>query len=97
MHEGKRFPPKAILGLAARRVRGRILDPNEFSGGVDSKCFAVLRNLGFEIAAKEDAGPAAGLPVAPPANIWLENTKSAHQHGGHGWEFGTCVWSPSKQ
>src|SRR5262249_31344043 len=36
------------------------------------------------------------LPVEALADVWLENTKSAHQHGGPGWEFGTCLWSPSK-
>ena len=29
-------------------------------------------------------------------NIWVEITKSEHKHGGDGWEFGTCLWSPSK-
>jgi hypothetical protein len=23
-------------------------------------------------------------------------TQSAHQHGGSGWEFGTCLWSPAR-
>ena len=31
-----------ILGLAARRVAGRALRPNEFSGGKRSKCFRIL-------------------------------------------------------
>ena len=26
--------------------------------------------------------------------VWLETTKDKHQHGGEGWEFGTCLWSP---
>src|SRR5262245_53760426 len=30
------------------------------------------------------------------ARIWFENTKSGHEHGGSGWEFGVCLWSPSK-
>ena len=29
-------------------------------------------------------------------NVWFEITKSSHGHGGPGWEFGTCLWSPSK-
>jgi hypothetical protein len=28
-------------------------------------------------------------------NVWIEITKSEHNHGGQGWEFGTCLWSPS--
>jgi 5-methylcytosine-specific restriction protein B len=90
LYDGKRYPPKAVIGLAARRLRGRHLDPNEFSGGADSKCFSVLRNLGYQIVAK------ALPPVPDGKRIWFENTKSAHEHGGPGWEFGTCLWSPSK-
>ena len=29
-------------------------------------------------------------------NIWIENTETKHNHGGLGWELGTCLWSPSK-
>ena len=28
--------------------------------------------------------------------VWLETTKDKHQHGGEGWEFGTCLWSPAR-
>jgi 5-methylcytosine-specific restriction endonuclease McrA len=27
--------------------------------------------------------------------VWVEKTKSSHEHGGEGWEFGSCLWSPS--
>jgi len=27
--------------------------------------------------------------------VWIEKTKSSHGHGGVGWEFGTCLWSPT--
>jgi hypothetical protein len=27
--------------------------------------------------------------------VWVEKTKSSHGHGGSGWEFGTCLWSPT--
>ena len=29
-------------------------------------------------------------------NVYVEITKSEHSHGGTGWEFGTCLWSPSR-
>lgn len=29
-------------------------------------------------------------------NVWVEISKSEHHHGGPGWEFGTCLWSPSR-
>src|SRR5438128_1446324 len=55
LHDGKRYPPKAVIGLSARRLRGRILEPNEFSGGEDSKCFTVLHALGFQVVPKANA------------------------------------------
>ena len=27
--------------------------------------------------------------------VWIEKTKASHEHGGTGWEFGSCLWSPS--
>ncbi len=27
--------------------------------------------------------------------VWVEKTKASHGHGGAGWDFGTCLWSPS--
>lgn len=29
-------------------------------------------------------------------NTFIEISKSEHGHGGRGWEFGTCLWSPSR-
>jgi hypothetical protein len=54
IHESKRYPPKAILGLAARRVLARVLLPSKFPGGENSKAFRVLRDLGFRIEPKSD-------------------------------------------
>ena len=43
---------------------------------------------------RNDHAPA--LPETPPAQVWIEDTKTAaHGHGGPGWEFGSCLWSPS--
>ena len=28
-------------------------------------------------------------------SVWLERTRSDHAHGGHGWELGSCLWSPA--
>lgn len=53
VHEGKHFPPKAILGLAAERTVGRALTSDEFAGGDASTCFAILGSLGFAIRKKE--------------------------------------------
>ena len=50
---GRRYPPKAVIGLAARRTLGRPLDPDEFSGGEESWAFRLLRERGFTIVDKE--------------------------------------------
>ena len=52
LFEKERFPPKAILGLSAKRLNGKALVPKDFSGGEDSKCFRILRKLGFKIVVK---------------------------------------------
>ena len=49
---GRRYPPKAIAGLATKVVGGAELGPEDFSGGVGSKCFRLLQQAGFEIADK---------------------------------------------
>lgn len=59
VYEGRRYPPKAILGLAAARVIGRPLTSDEFTGGEKSVCFQVLDRLGFEIKPKVNSGGAS--------------------------------------
>jgi hypothetical protein len=53
---GRRYPPKAIAGLAAKVAAGVELGPEDFSGGVGSKCFRLLQQAGFEIADKSVDG-----------------------------------------
>jgi hypothetical protein len=54
VHEGKRYPPKAVVGLACRSLLGRILRPEEFSGGeAPGQANFVLRELGFTVEAKD--------------------------------------------
>lgn len=40
-------------------------------------------------------GPLQPRSNSPPS-VWIENTTSKGDHGGAGWEFGTCVWCPAK-
>ena len=51
--DGERFPPKAILGLAALESLGRVLTPNDFSGGLSSTCFRILEEAGFSVVPKD--------------------------------------------
>lgn len=56
VHEGKCYPPKAAVGLAFRAVLGRILRPDEFSGGeAPGQANHVLRQLGFMVIKRERA------------------------------------------
>jgi hypothetical protein len=72
LFEGRRYPPKAIVGLAARHLPGRSapLTPDDFSGGEESSCFRLLRKLGFQVVPKVDptAGPDDRTPEAASAD-----------------------------
>jgi hypothetical protein len=52
LYEGRLYPPKRVIGLAARRIAGRVLLPSDFSGGEESKCHEILEDLGFRIVPK---------------------------------------------
>lgn len=48
VHDDKRYAPKAVIGLACRYHLGRVLQPEEFSGGeAPGQANFVLRKLGF--------------------------------------------------
>jgi hypothetical protein len=56
LHDGKRYPPKAVVGLACRYSLGRMLLPEEFSGGeAPGQANFVLRKLGFTVVRKDEA------------------------------------------
>lgn len=66
LYEGRRYPPKAILGLAAKVASGEIFEPSDFSGGEKSLCFKILRMAGFTIILKKGKGSVAvEIPEAP--------------------------------
>lgn len=55
LHDGNRYPPKAIVGMASEVLTGIPFSPKDFKGGLDSKCFRILEENGFEIVPKLDA------------------------------------------
>ena len=90
LFEGKAYPPKAVLGIAARIATGQAFGPDDFSAGEGpGQANTILRSFGFEVAKR-------GSVRDMSAEVWLEMTQSSHDHGGPGWEFGTCLWSPSR-
>lgn len=71
LRDGKRYAPKAVIGLACRYSIGRILLPEEFSGGeAPGQANFVLRKLGFTVVRK---GEETGEEEKPPHKDWTEN------------------------
>ena len=54
LYNGRRYPPKAIIGMAAEVLTGKKYGPSDFKGGQDSMCFRILQQNGFQIVTKED-------------------------------------------
>ncbi|HAS6450929.1 TPA: DUF3427 domain-containing protein [Vibrio parahaemolyticus] len=48
----KRYPPKAIFGLALGKLLNETVLSTHFTGGLTSDCFKVLTRLGFDIVEK---------------------------------------------
>src|SRR5436309_11029981 len=56
IHAGKRYAPKAVIGLAHRHAFGTILPADRFSGGeAPGQANYVLRRLGFAVVAKGES------------------------------------------
>ena len=92
LSDGRRLPPKAIVGLAARRLNdGAPLDPErDFSGGVDRYAAnRVLTDLGYDVQPK-----AVGIVDgdSPSWDIAVGETvvrrRDIHGGGGHPLKYG---------
>lgn len=59
LHSGRRYPPKAIVGIACEMVAGREFTPYDFAAGQASKCFRTLETNGFKIVLKSGAASAS--------------------------------------
>ena len=53
LHDGKTYPPKAILAAAIERLTGQPVLPRALSGGEATN--RVLQRLGFEVVRREEA------------------------------------------
>src|SRR5262245_23503051 len=70
VHEGRRYAPKAVVGLACRYSLGRVLQPEEFSGGeAPGQANFVLRKLGFTVVRKMEEAAEEGMT---PHQEWSE-------------------------
>lgn len=52
LFQNRRYPPKAVVGIAAELVNQISYRPRDFSGGIGSKCFRLLLSEGFHIVPK---------------------------------------------
>lgn len=68
LYEGKRYPPKAIFGIAAKNILGRILSPAEFKGGENTFCFDTIKKNGFEIISKNSNTEKRNLASISPSD-----------------------------
>lgn len=71
-YDGQLYPPKAVVGLAARRTHGRDLSPREFSSGIGpGQAVRLLRELGFDVPDAQ--------PPGKPLN-WAERLQVGHAY-----------------
>jgi 5-methylcytosine-specific restriction protein A len=78
--DGRRFPPKAVFGLAASDALGFPVRPVNFTGGVGTVCFEMLETAGWPIVRK------GGAPLGDLANTdsddreWAEGDERRLAH-----------------
>lgn len=79
--DGKEYPPKYVLALAAGRVAGRVLQPHEHSGG--SQTNDRLAELGFRVV-----GRAGAATPASQVLVWklIAHHKKAERDGVIEWQ-----------
>lgn len=74
LHEGRRYAPKAVVGVAFRHSSGRILGPEEFSGGeAPGQANYVLRRLGFQIIKKGEGEEPATPELEQTGKKWTDS------------------------
>lgn len=82
LEDGRRLPPKALLGAALTEALGFQVEPRHFSGGTTSTCFEILRGFGYQIVSKAGAGEEE--PERPPLSAedqeWAEGSKKRVWH-----------------
>jgi hypothetical protein len=71
VHEGRRYPPKAITAIAAELATGRPLPVRDFTGGkAPGGTNDFLRGLGFTVDLKLDTAQLPAVALAPHKS-WL--------------------------
>ena len=63
--QGRRYPSKAIAGIAATLLTGKAFTPQDFSGGISSKCVRLLTEQGFHIVQDKKRAAAVSDTIFP--------------------------------
>ena len=83
----KRYPPKAIVGIAAEYATGTRLQPSDFSSGIGAgQACRVLHDLGFTIVGKHSDDDVFVKPIFVPGEVYrrrdLHEQFGGQQQGG---------------
>jgi 5-methylcytosine-specific restriction protein A len=77
--DGSRLAPKAVFGLAASEALGYPVGPRNFAAGLDSPCFRILGDAGYQVVAKGEA--TAIQPGLDRTDLeWSEGTPKLRKH-----------------
>ncbi|WP_066738181.1 hypothetical protein [Cupriavidus sp. D384] len=77
--DGRRFPPKAVFGVAlSMALGGETVEPKHFSGGESSACFRILREAGYAVVPKDSVEPSQ--PETDPDKEWHEGKPRLVSH-----------------
>ena len=52
LHQGKTYPPIAVVAFAIERLTEQIIQPGQIRGGEGTQAFTILREAGFEIISR---------------------------------------------
>lgn len=78
--DGIRLPPKAVFGLAATSVLGFPVQPVNFTHGVDTLCFELLKSAGWEVVDKGSPGRKDYVEIDDGDKRWPEGDERRRSH-----------------
>lgn len=78
--DGIRLPPKQVFGLAASEALGFIVKPGHFTAGVDTVCFKLLKDAGYQILPKDSEVEPVESPVNFEERVWAEGRPALVHH-----------------
>ena len=83
LHDGKTYPPKLIVSYANSFANGEILDRRTFRGGLDTPCFKLLEENGFQIVDKNGTPMTEDEIFYPELINFLEQSETGNLKTKH--------------